>query len=166
MSCIRAAVSVEDTIVLAINFTHFTATTDISSSIVTSTPLRQASNVQDEVSSKQLARKRQRNPQSWKQNVARRQREPGVAYASRDGTERPSKAPKTPKADHHKCGNLRARKVDKGEQQTIFMHFWQLSTSQKVNYYQNTIQSRVSDSANQGSIQREKEAVKFLFHHP
>lgn len=128
--------------------------------MVTSTPLRPAPEFDPtESAAPPLSRKRQRRPETWKQNIAKRKREDGQAYASRDGTERPPKVLKKPKSDHHKCSNKCARTVDSTQQQAIFTYLWNLGAKEKKLYYQKTIQCSKVNSRNRTNF-KSKRTVK------
>lgn len=95
-----------------------------------------ASDESQAVKMKKLTRKRKRNPETWKRNVAKVQRQAGKSYINTKGEIQPARKVKSegcsnPASCPFKCMN----KINLSGRQAIHDSYWELNDSEKRHFY-------------------------------
>ncbi|XP_067634692.1 uncharacterized protein [Eurosta solidaginis] len=84
-----------------------------------------------------VTRKRERNPELWKQNVRKNLRNRGLPYVSNKGKQMPGKT--LGQACSRSCFYTCTRNISTEERQLILDHFWSLSPTEKQTFYANFV---------------------------
>ncbi|GFN76111.1 DNA repair protein rhp54 [Plakobranchus ocellatus] len=110
-------------------------------------------------------RKGIRNPQQWKANVRKRQREGGQSYIDRKGRTIPARKLDMEKGCQGTCRFKCNQNICGDERQCIFDAFWGLTDEGKSHFYaRNTKQFEKKRKRTQAEHSRRKHTISYFFH--
>ncbi|KAJ8302248.1 LOW QUALITY PROTEIN: hypothetical protein KUTeg_021235 [Tegillarca granosa] len=110
------------------------------------------------------SRKRQKDPESWKQNVKRKRRQSGKPYIDYKGNSVKARELKTKKDCQGKCRFKCSVSISESERKNIFENFWTLNDSQKFYFYRDTLErSEKERTRTRNKESRKKFSVKYFF---
>lgn len=84
------------------------------------------------------SRKRQRNPEQWKQNIRKRRRQAGQEYTNTKGERQLGRKVKNRKDCEGKCKFQCSRNITADERHDVFSEFWSLTDTEKHTFYAKT----------------------------
>ena len=110
------------------------------------------------------SRKRQRNPDTWKETIRKRRRQSGLEYTSSRGKHMRKREVKTQKDCQGKCRFKCARLFTDDERQQIFSEFWKLTDEEKNTYYANTTDKHVKErQRTKAENSKRKASIQYYF---
>lgn len=121
----------------------------------------------DERPQKVLTRKRSRNPEKWKANIAKKNRQSGKPYITKNGVKRPGKFVRNAGcANELTCVHQCMTKIDKERRQYLHDSFWALDDKEKRHFYvSNVKRSPCARKRTKAETSQKSKSFRYFFNY-